>query len=84
MKLVADSCPAEVIEHDTDAKITGVVGFCRKLHRPASAALKPVPPTVIPVPEGPPVGLRVMVGAFDVTVKLALAESPVPPVTVTV
>ena len=84
MKLVADNAPAEVIEQDTDAKITGVVGDCRTLHRPASAALKPVPPTVTPVPEGPPVGETVVVGAFVVTVKVVLAESPVLPVTVRV
>jgi len=75
VKLVADNMPPEVIEHETDAKITGVVGDCRKLQRPASAALKPVPPTVTPVPEGPPVGERVIVGVFVVTVKVALAVS---------
>jgi hypothetical protein len=33
---------------------------------------------------GPPVGVTVIVGVFDVTVKVALAVSPVFPVTVIV
>ena len=84
MKLVADNKPPLVIVHTGEAMSTGVDGDCRKVHDPASAALKPLPPTVTPVPDGPPVGLRVIMGAFDVTVKLALAESPVVPVTVIV
>jgi len=68
-------------------KRIGAVGDCKKVHRPApapSAVLKPVPATVTPVPIGPPVGLTVITGAFDVTVKVADPVSPVIPVTVIV
>src|SRR5208283_3758237 len=57
----------------------------RQLPATPVPGLKPVPAIVTPVPEGPPVGLRVIAASeFDVTVKVALAVSPVPPVTVMV
>jgi len=54
------------------------------VHEPASAVLKPLPVIVTAVPEGPELGARVIVGDVDVMVNVAVAKSPVLPVTVTV
>ena len=53
------------------------------VHAPESAGLKPLPPTVTAVPAGPPFGVRVIVGAIVLTVKVAEPVSPVLPLTVT-
>jgi hypothetical protein len=64
--------------------VTMFVGVLKTLvHAPASPLLKPLPPTVTAVPAEPPVGVRVMVGAVVVTVKVAAPVSPVLPLTVT-
>jgi hypothetical protein len=85
VKLVADNEPPVVIVHAGVANNVGVVGDCTSgVHVPTSAALKPLPDMITPVPIGPPVGLTVIVGALVVTVKVALALSPVVPVTVIV
>jgi hypothetical protein len=54
------------------------------VHGPASAVLKPLPVIVTGVPLGPVLGVRVIVGDVDVMVNVAVAKSPVLPVTVTV
>jgi len=69
--------------HDTDVKRIGAAGDCRKLQSPASAVLNPCPLTETAVPLGPVVGPRVIVGPWVVTVKAAVAKSPLLPVTVT-
>jgi hypothetical protein len=84
-KLLPVNWPEELIVQAGVANSVGTVGDCISgRHVPASAVLKPLPVNVTPVPEGPPVGLRVIVGAFVVTVKVALAASPLLPVTVIV
>ena len=82
VKLVADNVPDESMEHETDMNRTGAAGDCRKLQSPASAVLNPCPLTETAVPLGPEVGPRVIVGAIVVTVKAAVAKSPLLPVTV--
>ena len=81
VKPLAEIAPVEVIVHDIDVKITGVVGDCRKVHAPTSPVLKPFPLTPMLVPIGPCTGLSVILG--PVTTKLADAVSPVLPFTVT-
>jgi hypothetical protein len=87
VKLVVVNAPERVMKHDgAAANRIGVVGDCRMLHVPGltpSAVLNPCPLIVTPVPLGPKVGLRVMIGTLVVTVKAAVAKSPVEPVTVT-
>jgi hypothetical protein len=74
--------------HDTDAKRMGAPGDCAKLQSPASGKLKRPPDTETAVPGAPEDGLRSMnavVGGrllIPVTVKTALAVSPVLPLTV--
>jgi hypothetical protein len=64
----------------------GAGGDCKIMHATAaSPALKPIPAIATLVPMGPPVGVRVIVGTFVVTVKVALAVSlAAEPVTVMV
>jgi hypothetical protein len=54
------------------------------VHGPASPVLKPLPVMVTGVLNGPVLGVRVIVGDVDVMVNVAVAKSPVLPVTVTV
>ncbi len=51
--------PSGVIVHDTDAKITGAAGDCKKLHKPASAVLNPKPVAATLVPIDPELGVSV-------------------------
>jgi len=64
--------------------IKGEAGACPKVHVPASPVLKPLPVTATIVPIEPMLGVSTMNGVLTVTVKLAEAESPVVPVTVSV
>ena len=50
-------------------------------HAPASAVLKPLPLRVTAVETGPEFGVRVKVAVFRVTVRAAVAISPLLPVT---
>ena len=49
--------------------------------QPVSAVLNPLPATTTEVPAGPELGVRVILGAGWVTVKVAVAKSPVDPLT---
>jgi len=54
------------------------------VHGPVSPVLNPLPVIVTGVLNGPLVGVRVIVGDVEVMVNVAVAKSPVLPVTVTV
>jgi|SRR5208282_44891 len=60
------------------------VGVLEIIHAPASPVLNPLPVIVTGVLNGPVLGIRVIVGDVEVTVNVAVAKSPVLPVTVTV
>jgi hypothetical protein len=63
--------------------IIGLGGVCEKAQRPASAGLKPLPVIETVLPLFPELGLRTIVGAGAVTVKTAVAKSPLVPLTST-
>jgi hypothetical protein len=77
------NCPPEPILHET--VLIMLLGLLTVgLHAPTSAVAKPLPVIVTEVPAGPVLGVRVNVGVEDGTVKVAVAKSPVDPVTVIV
>ena len=77
------SCPAELKVQDEPPAIIllGVLNI--DLHAPTSAGLNPLPDTTTPVPEGPKLGVSVIVGTRLVTVNVAEARLPLVSVTVT-
>jgi len=66
VKLLPVNAPEPVIVHETEAKRTGLAGDCKKLHKPASAVLKPLPVTETGEVTGPDVGDNTMFGPVTV------------------
>jgi len=60
------------------------VGVLEAVHVAVSPVLNPLPVIVIPAKTGPEFGVNVRDGVLVTTMNVAEAESPVPPVTVTV
>ena len=60
------------------------VGVLLAVHVAVSPVLKPLPVMVTPVRTGPEFGVKVSDGVLVTMMNVAEAESPVPPVTVTV
>jgi len=73
--------PAELMVQVAAFTISGEAGACPKVHVPASPVLKPLPVTEILVPIGAALGLMVIVGAFEVTMKGGSEISPLLPFT---
>ena len=78
MKLAAVRSPFEIEQDELARMVTpGLLAIAQ----PVSAVLNPLPVTVTEVPAGPELGVRVILGAGRVTVKVAEAKSVVLPVT---
>jgi len=83
VKLVPVNWPEAVIEHTGKAMmLAGVLEML--VHGPTSPLLNPLPVIVTAVPGEPEVGVSVITGAVETKVNVAVAKSPVLPVTVTV
>jgi len=80
MKLAVVILPFEIVHVGLLMMLSGVLAMLQDV----SAVLNPLPKIVTAVPAGPVLGTRVIVGAGEVTVNVALAKSPLLPVAVMV